>query len=135
MTFPNDADIEELEAGLPRLALVALHFPKWTDGRAYSQALLLRRRYRFAGDIRATGDVLMFALMNREALAKTAELGRALYYSRSRGKLWLKGKEAGHVQQLDDIRLDCDSDVVLLKVRQMGHEAGIACHTGRHSCF
>ena len=83
----------------------------------------------------ATGDVLMFAWMNREALAQTAELGRAVYYSRSRGKLWFKGEESGHVQQEHDIRLDCDSDVVLLKVTQLGHEPGIACHTGRHSCF
>jgi phosphoribosyl-AMP cyclohydrolase len=82
-----------------------------------------------------TGDVLMFAWMNREALQKTAELGRAVYFSRSRGKLWFKGEESGHVQQVHDIRLDCDSDVVLLKVTQLGHEPGIACHTGRHSCF
>lgn len=83
----------------------------------------------------ATGDVLMFAWMNREALSKTAELGRAVYYSRSRRKLWFKGEESGHVQQVHDIRLDCDNDVVLLKVTQLGHEPGIACHTGRHSCF
>ena len=82
-----------------------------------------------------TGDVLMFAWMNREALQKTAELGRAVYFSRSRGKLWFKGEESGHVQQVHDIRIDCDSDVVLLKVTQLGHEPGIACHTGRHSCF
>ena len=80
-------------------------------------------------------DVLMFAWMNREALQKTAELGRAVYFSRSRGKLWFKGEESGHVQQVHDIRLDCDNDVVLLKVTQLGHEPGIACHTGRHSCF
>ena len=83
----------------------------------------------------ATGDVLMFAWMNREALQKTAELKRAVYFSRSRGKLWFKGEESGHVQQVHDIRLDCDNDVVLLKVTQLGHEPGIACHTGRHSCF
>ena len=82
-----------------------------------------------------TGDVLMFAWMNREALQKTAELGRAVYFSRSRGKLWFKGEESGHVQQVHDIWLDCDNDVVLLKVTQLGHEPGIACHTGRHSCF
>ena len=80
-------------------------------------------------------DVLMFAFMNREALAKTAELGRAVYWSRSRGKLWFKGEESGHVQQVHDIRIDCDNDVVLLKVTQLGHEPGIECHTGRHSCF
>lgn len=80
-------------------------------------------------------DVLMLAWMNREALAKTAELGRAVYYSRSRGKLWFKGEESGHVQTVHDIRLDCDNDVVLLTVTQTGHTPGIACHTGRHSCF
>jgi phosphoribosyl-AMP cyclohydrolase len=83
----------------------------------------------------SSGDVLMFAWMNREALQKTAELGRAVYFSRSRGKLWFKGEESGHVQTVHEIRLDCDSDVVLLKVTQLGHEPGIACHTGRHSCF
>ena len=83
----------------------------------------------------ATGDVLIFAWMNREALRKTAELKRAVYFSRSRNKLWFKGEESGHVQQVHDIRLDCDNDVVLLKVTQLGHEPGIACHTGRHSCF
>ena len=82
-----------------------------------------------------SGDVLMFAWMNREALQKTAELKRAVYFSRSRGKLWFKGEESGHVQTVHDIRLDCDNDVVLLKVTQRGHEPGIACHTGRHSCF
>lgn len=82
-----------------------------------------------------SGDVLMFAWMNREALAQTATLGRAVYFSRSRGKLWFKGEESGHVQTVHDIRLDCDHDVVLLKVTQTGHEPGIACHTGRHSCF
>ena len=83
----------------------------------------------------SSGDVLMFAWMNREALQKTAELGRAVYFSRSRGKLWFKGEESGHVQTVHDIRLDCDNDVVLLQVTQQGHEPGIACHTGRHSCF
>ena len=79
-------------------------------------------------------DILMFAWMNREALQKTAELGRAVYFSRSRNKLWFKGEESGHVQTVHDIRLDCDNDVVLLKITQQGHEPGIACHTGRHSC-
>ena len=84
---------------------------------------------------RSTGDVLMFAWMNREALQKTAELKRAVYFSRSRGKLWFKGEESGHVQEVHDIRIDCDQDVILLSVTQRGHEPGIACHTGRHSCF
>lgn len=83
----------------------------------------------------ASGDILMFAWMNREALARTAELGRAVYFSRSRSRLWFKGEESGHVQQVHEMRLDCDNDVVLLKVTQLGHEPGIACHTGRHSCF
>ena len=82
-----------------------------------------------------SGDVLMFAWMNREALAATAARGEAVYYSRSRKRLWHKGEESGHVQQVHEIRLDCDQDVVLLKVTQRGHEPGIACHTGRHSCF
>ena len=80
-------------------------------------------------------DVLMFAFMNREALALTAERGEAVYWSRSRGRLWHKGEESGHVQAVHEIRIDCDSDVVLLSVTQRGHEPGIACHTGRHSCF
>ena len=82
-----------------------------------------------------SGDVLMFAWMNREALQKTAELKRAVYFSRSRNKLWFKGEESGHVQTVHDIRIDCDNDVVLLQVTQQGHEPSIACHTGRHSCF
>jgi len=82
-----------------------------------------------------SGDILMFAWMNREALAQTAALGRAVYYSRSRRRLWPKGEESGHVQTVHEIRLDCDADVVLLKVTQLGHDPGIACHTGRHSCF
>src|SRR5260221_3725124 len=82
-----------------------------------------------------TGDVMMFAWMIRVALAKTAELGRAVYFSRSRNKLWFKGEESGHVQTVHEVRIDCDNDVVLLKITQTGHEPGIACHTGRHSCF
>ena len=83
----------------------------------------------------STGDVLMFAWMNREALQMTAALKRAVYFSRSRNKLWFKGEESGHMQTVHDIRIDCDNDVVLLKVTQEGHDPGIACHTGRHSCF
>ncbi|GAA6143383.1 phosphoribosyl-AMP cyclohydrolase [Hydrogenophaga sp. 5NK40-0174] len=82
-----------------------------------------------------SGDVLMFAWMNREALQKTAELGRAVYFSRSRNKLWFKGEESGHEQVVHALRLDCDNDVVLLKITQKGHDPSIACHTGRHSCF
>lgn len=83
----------------------------------------------------ATNNVLMVAWMNREALRKTLDLGRAVYFSRSRQKLWFKGEESGHVQRVHEIRIDCDADVVLMKVTQEGHQPGIACHTGRHSCF
>jgi len=83
----------------------------------------------------ASGDVLMFAWMNREALARTIELGEAVYFSRSRQRLWHKGESSGHTQKVIDIRLDCDQDVILLRVEQLGHDPSIACHTGRHSCF
>jgi phosphoribosyl-AMP cyclohydrolase len=79
-----------------------------------------------------SGDVVMFAWMSRESLALTAEKGEAVYFSRSRNKLWHKGEESGHVQKVKSIRADCDKDVVLLTIEQVG---GIACHTGRHSCF
>lgn len=78
------------------------------------------------------GQIMMVAWMNRESLTETAATGRAVYWSRSRQRLWRKGEESGHVQQVHELRLDCDGDVVLLKVRQ---EGGIACHTGRASCF
>ncbi|AHI29855.1 phosphoribosyl-AMP cyclohydrolase [Marinobacter similis] len=80
----------------------------------------------------ATGDILMMAWMNRESLRLTALEGQAVYWSRSRGKLWRKGETSGHQQVVKDIRLDCDEDVIVLKVEQKG---GIACHTGRRSCF
>lgn len=79
-----------------------------------------------------SGRVLMVAWMNREALRETARTGEAHYWSRSRGKLWHKGEESGHVQRVREIRLDCDADVIVLAVEQAG---GIACHTGRQSCF
>jgi len=79
-----------------------------------------------------SGKVLMVAWMNREALAETARTGKAVYWSRSRRKLWHKGEESGHEQRVRDIRLDCDNDVLLLTVEQQG---GIACHTGRQHCF
>jgi phosphoribosyl-AMP cyclohydrolase len=82
-----------------------------------------------------TNDVLMFAFMNREALQRTAELGEAVYWSRSRARLWHKGEESGHIQKVHELRLDCDNDVLLMKVTQLGHDPGIACHTGRHACF
>lgn len=79
-----------------------------------------------------SGQVLMVAWMNREAFMETVASGRAVYYSRSRQRLWRKGEESGHVQKVRDIRLDCDGDVLLLSVEQIG---GIACHTGREHCF
>lgn len=80
----------------------------------------------------STGTILMVAWMNADALAETHANGRAVYWSRSRKRLWRKGEESGHVQTVKEIRLDCDGDVILLKVHQ---EGGIACHTGRESCF
>ena len=80
----------------------------------------------------ATGDVLMMAYMNAESYAETVATGRAVYYSRSRKKLWRKGEESGHVQEVKEILVDCDADTILLKVHQHG---GAACHTGRRHCF
>lgn len=79
-----------------------------------------------------SGDILMMAWMNAESLQLTVEEGQAIYWSRSRGKLWRKGETSGHQQLVSEIRLDCDDDVILLKVKQKG---GMACHTGRRSCF
>lgn len=79
-----------------------------------------------------SGEILMMAWMNRDSLALTVEKQQAVYWSRSRQKLWFKGEESGHVQKLKEIRIDCDADVVLLQVEQIG---GIACHTGRKRCF
>ncbi len=79
-----------------------------------------------------THRVLMFAFMNREALQRTIDTGEAVFWSRSRGKLWHKGETSGHTQKVHEVRLDCDADVVLVRVTQVG---GIACHTGRERCF
>ena len=79
-----------------------------------------------------SGEVLMVAWMNREALAATAEGGEAVYWSRSRGRLWKKGETSGHVQRVREIRLDCDGDAIVLQVESAG---GVACHTGRRRCF
>ena len=79
-----------------------------------------------------SGDILMMAWMNRESLALTKENGRAVYWSRSRQKLWYKGEESGNRQEIKEIRIDCDADVILLQIHQVG---GIACHTGRRRCF
>ena len=80
----------------------------------------------------SSGRILTVAWMNREALQQTADTGEAVYWSRSRDRLWRKGEESGHVQKVREVRIDCDSDAILLKVEQVG---GIACHTGRESCF
>ena len=102
--------------------------PEWLDQVHWDAAGLVAAIAQEAG----TKDVLMIAWMNREALAETAATGRAVYWSRSRGRIWRKGEESGHVQRVRDLRLDCDGDAVLLTVEQ---EGGIACHTGRHACF
>jgi phosphoribosyl-AMP cyclohydrolase len=100
----------------------------WLDTIKWAQDGLVPAVAQEAG----SGRVLTVAWMNREALGKTAQTGEAHYWSRSRRKLWRKGEESGHVQTVKAIRIDCDEDVVLLEVEQAG---GIACHTGRHSCF
>jgi len=102
--------------------------PDWLDEIQWTEDGLVPAIAQDANN----GDVLMMAWMNRESLRLTVEEGQAVYWSRSRGKLWRKGESSGHQQVLRDIRLDCDADVVLLKVEQKG---GIACHTGRRSCF
>ena len=100
----------------------------WLDKVKWSQDGLVPAVAQEAG----SGRVLTVAWMNRDALGKTAQTGEAHYWSRSRKKLWHKGEESGHVQKVKSIRVDCDEDVVLLEVEQKG---GIACHTGRASCF
>jgi phosphoribosyl-AMP cyclohydrolase len=101
---------------------------KWLDEVPWSeQGLIPVITQEFS-----TGRVLTLAWMNREALAETAKRGEAVYWSRSRKKLWRKGEESGHTQKVRELRLDCDSDAILLRVDQAG---GIACHTGRESCF
>lgn len=100
----------------------------WLDAVAWDESGLVPVIVQEAG----TCDVLMFAWMNREALALTVARGEAVFWSRSRARLWHKGEESGHVQKLIDMRMDCDADVLLLTVEQVG---GIACHTGRKRCF
>ncbi|MDH5649170.1 MAG: phosphoribosyl-AMP cyclohydrolase [Gammaproteobacteria bacterium] len=101
---------------------------KWLDEIKWDRDGLVPVIAQEAG----SGKVLMVAWMNREALAETAQQGKAVYWSRSRSKLWRKGEESGHEQLVQEIRLDCDNDVILLQVEQQG---GIACHTGRKHCF
>ena len=100
----------------------------WLDDIAWNEAGLMPA----VAQDHKTGRILMVAWMNRESLLLTARENRAVYWSRSRKKLWRKGEESGHVQQVKEIRLDCDNDVIVLQVEQLG---GIACHTGRESCF
>ena len=104
------------------------HDISWLDAVVFDDKGLIPAIAQDADD----GTILMVAWMNAQALQETATTGRAVYWSRSRGRLWRKGEESGHVQAVDEVRLDCDGDVILLKVRQQG---GIACHTGRRSCF
>jgi len=100
----------------------------WLDGVQWNNDGLVPA---IAQDIE-TGDVLMMAWMNHEALRLTGETRQAVYWSRSRQKLWFKGEQSGHVQQVEEIRIDCDADVVLIRIRQIGD---ISCHTGRRRCF
>ena len=100
----------------------------WLDGIAWDERGLVPAIAQEA----FTNRVLMVAWMNREALRETVATGQAVYWSRSRKRLWRKGEESGHQQRLREVRVDCDADVVLLKVDQVG---GIACHTGRPNCF
>ncbi len=102
--------------------------PAWLDAVKFDSAGLIPAIAQDAG----SGQILMVAWMNAESLAETAQSGRAVFWSRSRKRLWRKGEESGHVQRVQELRLDCDGDVILLKVEQLG---GIACHTGRASCF
>lgn len=103
-------------------------YPAWVEQLAWNADGLLPVVAQEAG----SGRLLTQAWMNREALLQTTREGRAIYWSRSRQKLWRKGEESGHVQKVQEIRLDCDNDSLLLIVEQVG---GIACHTGRHSCY
>jgi phosphoribosyl-AMP cyclohydrolase len=106
----------------------ALEAGSWLDAVAWNEQGLVPVIAQEVG----SGDVLMMAWMNRDALLETIRLGEAVYWTRSRQKLWHKGEESGHTQKVKEIRLDCDGDTILLKVEQ---KDGIACHTGEHSCF
>ena len=102
--------------------------PSWLDEVKFDEQGLIPA---IAQDAQS-GQILMVAWMNAASLAETVQTGRAVFWSRSRKRLWRKGEESGHVQQVLELRLDCDSDIILMKVEQLG---GIACHTGRASCF
>lgn len=107
---------------------MSARLPEWLQNVRFDAQGLIPAIAQDAED----GTVLMVAWMNAESLAETAETGHAVYWSRSRSRLWRKGEESGHRQRILEIRLDCDNDVILLKVEQ---EGSIACHTGRRSCF
>ena len=114
--------------------MATLNIMKWLDDVKWDAQGLVPVIAQEVG----SNDVLMFAFMNRDALQQTALRGEAVYWSRSRNRLWHKGEESGHTQTVHAMRMDCDNDVLLLQVTQNGHaadEAGIACHTGRHTCF
>ena len=104
------------------------NFPAWLDMVNWNSEGLVPA----VAQDRNSGKVLTLAWMNRESLVLTAREGRAVYWSRSRQKLWRKGEESGHIQEIEEIRLDCDQDTILLVVNQ---QQGVACHTGRESCF
>jgi len=112
-------------------------YPPPLSGSDQDETRELRPKFDAGGLVAAiaqdseTGEVLMLAWMNAEALARTLDSGRATYWSRSRGEIWVKGETSGHIQEVVEVRVDCDQDAVLLKVRQTGG----ACHTGRESCF
>jgi phosphoribosyl-AMP cyclohydrolase len=106
----------------------SLQANSWLDAVAWNQQGLVPVIAQEVG----SKDVLMMAWMNRDALLATLRLGEAVYWTRSRQKLWHKGEESGHIQKVKEIRLDCDGDTILLMVEQ---KDGIACHTGEHSCF
>jgi phosphoribosyl-AMP cyclohydrolase len=112
-------------------------YPPPLSGSDQDETRELRPKFDASGLVAAiaqdaeTGEVLMLAWMNAEALARTLDSGRATYWSRSRGEIWVKGETSGHTQEVVEVRVDCDQDAVLLKVRQTGG----ACHTGRESCF
>lgn len=112
----------------PSESLTAANTPAWLNEVKFDEQGLIPA---IAQDAQS-GQILMVAWMNAQSLEETARTGRAVFWSRSRKRLWRKGEESGHVQKVLELRLDCDSDVILLKVEQLG---GIACHTGRASCF
>lgn len=130
--LPSSPQASPSTASVPTPSLVpSASFAPWIEELRWDERGLLPA----IAQEQISGDVLMLAWMDRQALEKTAQLGRAVYFSRSRQRLWFKGEESGHIQSVHEIRTDCDRDVILLSVTQHGHTPSIACHTGRHSCF